>query len=756
MENRDATDPIGILGGYAPAEAHGVEEIPEEEQKLYGEIRERLDRCIEYLRTEQAIWERLRLFHEGEQFIVHLPNDTEILRVVVEDDTRERYSRDNIMHTAARAFVGKATRIIPPVVTIPRSDDKDDIRAAEIMESWCDYIWRKEKLKVKFKRAVDYFAWAGTGVLQPFWDPLGGERFASCEECGYKGTPEEAEQPCPSCQAQAEQAVQQLLQLKAQSPFPQTPLEDVPEVPMLKEVHEGELKLELHDPRDFVYDLSDTEVEDMLWCGTRRVLPVVKVRKQFPDWADYLTAEEDLYSERFVQYSGSIHTSEIKTDYLYEHLTLYEIHEMPTVEFPDGRLLYIANDRILQQGPNPYVKLLKRLPFYPLRAERRPGKFHGEPLGMQAESLQREYNKFATQKRSHRELTFNPKWTAAWNSGVDMEFMSDEAGEIIKYNQMFQPPKPMPVSDMPGYVSREGPELKQAIREKYGVTENEMGSAPASQSGRAAAFLETQATEAVQPILIETYDEWRELWRAIIVLGQHFMPSDRIWTIVGKDKKVRTYDWKSANVQPGWDVALVEEEALSRNPIIRSQQAERWLELGVFNDPYTGQPNMKMFTQTAGIKLPGIGGDAEGHERAYAQMLPDLIELAYTQDPTGQSLPKHRAFDNAMVIAEELKEWLQANRLDKPEYLIRGVEWMWWGYAAAIQAQNPMMEMMPNQMLQQMQTQAGPAGQQIGPGAGEMQQGSIEQETAAKVQQADQSAEQSARMQPKQEGGTLG
>jgi len=764
MENIESSDPIGILGGYAETDsARAGETIPEDEELLYSAVSSRIDRAEQWLRTEHAGWERLRLRHEGVRFMAQLPNDVEVLRVVLQGESTDRCSRDNVMHVAARAFVGKATRIIPPINVIAASDDRCDAQAATIMESWCDYIWRKESMKVKFKRAVDFFPWAGGAILHPYWDPQGGELKAVCPECKTEYAPEEEGQPCAQCQSQMDAAVEQLQQMRAQSPFPQEPMSEPPAAPVLVKVYQGEVKVDLIDPRDFIFDPAAAEVDDMLWCGTKRVMSVQTARKRWPKWADYIHAEADLYSERYVQYTDSVYTAEVKTEYLEEHLTVYEIHEAPTAQFPSGRILWIGNDRILDQQESPYWPLIKRHAFFPLRPDRRASRFWGEALGLQAEPLQVELDNLLTQMREFRELTINPKWLAPWNCGLSLDYMSREPGEIIKYNAMYGAPKPADIQPLPIYVFNEVQRLRASIREKYGVTEQEMGVAGAGQSGRAAAFLETQASEAVQPILIEAYDEWKELWRAVIVFGQRFMSPDRVWVITGQNG-VRAYSWGKTNVVPGWDVSLVEDEALSKNPVIRSQQAERWLSLGVFNDnPFTpGVPNMKAFMQAAGIKLPSIGTDQEGTERGYAQAIPGLLEAAINKQ--GQP-PVPHAFDNAYVIAEELKAWLQENRMQAPAYLLSAVEQVWYQYAASLSAVNPALDVLPNQALGQMLQQRPQQGQGAPPqqppqslGAGAFPGGptqTTQQETALRVQQADQTTEANARAQPKHEGSTV-
>jgi hypothetical protein len=750
MESFKSSDPVGILGGYAPLRDERLADTPSEKETAFiSSVKERLDQSRAYINELCRSWDYVRLFIEGYQYITRDSVTQEYLPVLVDEDVRRRYSADNIMHEGNRAFVGKVTRIIPFVTAVPRSADREDIASAERIDSYLDFMFRKERMKVKYKRGNDFLGWAGTAIYQPVWDTQAGRERALCPspKCGYQGEVSEVGQPCPMCQEEANQVVMAQAAVPGPQFADQSPQEP-PEVPTLVRGNEGDQKILLHDPRSFLYDSSATEVEDMLWAGTERTLSVQRIRRMFPHAAHLIQSEGNLRKERYVIYNGSLANSRVETRFLKEHANLVELHEMPTSEWPDGSISFICNDRLLEQRPNIYVKLLRRLPFYPIRADRRADRFHGEPLGYQAEPLQRERNKLVTQMREHRELTLAPKVRADYDSGLNMKFLSTEPGEVIKQYKMSRPWDYVRGPEMPAYVPQEAERLKYAILSKFGITPGEVGDTKSGQSGRLTIAIEAQSSEAVAPILIENYDEWRELARAQVVIGEHFMGPERTWTTLGQDRMPQTYSW--GNVLPGWDVALVEEDALSRTPALRQEQARQYLADGVFTDPNTGRPNMRLYMRVAGLVLPNSGPDKEGIDRAYALKLPQLVEEALDG---GAPPPQPKMWDNARVMADELEGWLKAHRLDPQtrQDVFQLVEQMWVFYATSIAPMGPDdAGLMPNQAIAQRtagtpqpQRVSGPSGPQQQPAGNEVDQ---------RVAQVDQAGEQLARGNQPHEG----
>lgn len=749
--NNKSSDPFGIIEGFADLKP-GVP--TSEEQELIGQLQNKILHAEQSRKPREQAWEFNLVNLKGEQVLARNPINGDIVRVTMDDQEAELPSHDNILLTTHRAFVGKMTRIIPSCIVMPRTEDRTDTQAAEVLDSHLDYKWRSQKLKKKYKRAMDSLSWAGIAVHQLCWDRDKGREIAFCPQCKYGFDTLSSGDQCPACAMQLE--LQQQAMMQGQMPVepspPSTPSQLIPS-------KEGDSIVEVIDPRMFYPQPGVTEIENMEWCLVRKALPVAKLRRMFPDKADVIQEEDNITTDRSVTFSREFIGVQVEYARLQGHAYLREIYEAPSGKYPDGRIIFFCNDRVLEVRKNYYYTMFGRFNFFIYRADRYDGEFWGGAPIDQAWHLQRERDVLMTQKREHRELTLNPKVLVGTNSGVDVDRFTTTAGEVIKVrpNPMGKPTF-MQVPAMPPHVYQESDILAQAIRDKFGVTPHEAGQSGADESGRYVAMLESQASEAVAPWLIEIFEEWLELMRCMLILDQKCYAPDRKWAIRGYDYP-KSYSWDQVDIKDGWDLALADEDSLSKNPAMRLQQAMMLLDKGAFVNVSTGIPDMKKFFRYANLRMPGAGPDLDAQHRAYAAAIPDMIARGAFTGP--------KPWDDAVACCEEMVEWLRGPGLHAPEPLVREVFTTWTIYAQALNPQNPLSAgLTPNPILagqmgqpgqvpsQGQQTQA--VQQNAGPGTGSSTPSAPQVQQAPdvnqQVQQADRRAETVARGSLKQEG----
>jgi hypothetical protein len=675
-------DPIGILKGPAIKQSY-QNSTPDEEDTVAAFMYKR-DLCKEARGARERNWEYNRLQIKGEQLIVRDRNNSGVLRVVVEDESKQKYSVDNILRPTVRASVGKHVRIIPGVAIVPGGTDREDFLAAELLEAYKDYVWRTEKLRLKYKRAHDNIPAFGTSILQLAWDFMKGRKLAWCGSCEFTSEFFADGEECPYCAGVA-QMDHAMMQQEAMMQELDPSVIPAPPVPTLQKIFEGGISVLLHDVRDFQIDPGATELDIAQWCYVERALPVSVIRHRFPEAAEKVVVEDGLYNDRFINYSGSWTNSRVETQYLRDYARLYEYHEMPSAEWPEGRILYICNSRILYEGPNPYVDVLGRLPFYAIRGDRNPGEFYGEDWVGQAVQPQKERNKLATQMRTSRELTLNPQTIIEANSGVSMEQMDTVAGKIIRVNRGSRSPSPLQVAQLPPYVQVELDRMAQSIKQKAGVTDQELGLSPGAPSGRYAAILDAQSSETIAPIVIENSEEWLEMNRGILQLAQRYESPTKKFQVPGHSR-VRSYHWSNVNL--GWDIELADEDVLSKNPALRMQQGLELLQAGVFTNQETGMPDMKSFMRYTRLKMPVAGADLDNVEHAYAAQIPDMMARGVPVMPA--------PWDDANIIAEELLGWLRGPGRNADKELVANVAQMWMMYAQAMRPTMAAQGLLPN------------------------------------------------------------
>lgn len=678
-------DPTGILQG--PASRVARTQPNDHEQELVAAFMQKREQCKEARSARERSWEYNRLQVKGEQLLVRDRNNGDVLRVVVEDESKQKYSIDNVLRPTVRASIGKHVRVVPGVAIVPGGTDREDFLAAEMLEAYKDYIWRTEKLRLKYKRAHDNIPVFGTSILQLAWDYLKGRQLAWCGTCEFISEFFEEGDNCPYCEALAQEQV--IMEQAEAIGYGMDPsMVQQPEVPTLQKIYEGGISILLHDVRDFQLDPGATELDSCQWCYVERALPVSVIRFRFPESAEKIIVEDGLYNDRYVSYLGNWASSRIETQYLKDYARLFEYHEMPSAEWPKGRLMYIANGRILYEGDNPYVSILKRLPFYALRGDRNPGEFYGEDWVGQATGVQKERNKLLTQMRTSRELALVPQTIVEANSGVSMEQMDTVPGKVIRVNRGSRAPSPLERQQLPPYVQAEQDRLAQSIKQKAGVTDQELGLSAGQPSGRYAAILDAQSSETIAPIVIENSEEWLELNRGVLKVAQRFESPTKKFQVPGHSR-VRSYLWFNANLD--WDIELADEDVLSKNPALRMQQGMELLQAGVFNNQETGIPDMKMFMRYTRLKLPISGADLDNVEHAYAAQIPDMLARGMDVMPA--------PWDDASICAEEILGWLRGPGRNADPNLRNMVARLWLTYARAMRPTVINQDQYPNPLL---------------------------------------------------------
>lgn len=647
----DKKDKTGILEGYKEGEIYNPSE---DERELLATLMSRFDETQRNRTSWEWRWEINRLYLKGEQ-PVRNPITGEVSRLYREEGTRV-VSTNNILRPTFRSLLGKLTRTIPTCVVIPPSSDLSDMRGAEIATSLIDFHRRRLRTENLFIDTYRDALTFGTGVLKLSWDRGAGKLCASCPECGHVESDGKEGEECPMCASQADMEHSQKTEAiqaayaSAGEQMPQEMMEREP-APTMESFKEGDIRVEVVDPREFWVDPSATSIEEARWVCHRVALPVSVVRQKFPKKAKYIDSEGGIVTDaRIVSTSlNGMGQSAFKT--MDDHVYLFEFHERPTDEHPNGRVIWTTSSMVLEEIESPY-SALQRLPFYVFYWERNKGEFWGETWLDQSCAIQRELNILLTQLREHRELTNRPKLFVPMGSQISVKEIDTTAGQIIHYSSMGGKPEFGVLPMFPNYVYSEIERLKGDIRTQASVTEQEAGMARSDTSGRYAAIIEAEASQQVGPVLKYNRPEWIELHRGILVLCQLFYTQDRKWTIFGKERP-QTFVFDSLNLVPGWDVDIQEDDSLSTNRAIRLQQAMSLLQAGVYTNPQTGIPDMKAFSQMAALKLPGMGPSSSSTDHATAAAIPDLIANGAEFEP--------KDWDDAEIFAEELMAWLKGN-----------------------------------------------------------------------------------------------
>ncbi len=728
----------GLLDGYVEAESYTA---PEADSDLVTKLKTWITEASAAKQSYERDWELQRCYLKGDAVARH--RDTgDIVRLSQEDSKRLR-SRNNMLRPIARSLVGKLAKMIPTCVTVPATSDFGDQAAARVGDAIFAYLRRKEDLDVKYLAAMNFLPWAGNAFFELEWDICAGKKIAVCHTCNFFDyNLDLVGAPCPQCSAQREQEVQlqqmaheamtaeaavsateqlpiaeepiQPQELGELPPPPleqQGPLSTEQEPPALVEAYEGDVCINTIDPRDLFVPPGCDSLRKAETIATRSAVSVSAARRRFPQFAPFIHKEDGQFTDKTLKWRYSTLDQQGTVNYLNDHVFIWRFHERPTDAYPQGRLIHMVNDMIVDERESPY-HCLDRVPLYHFGFDSNDGEFWREGFIAHAWHRQRELDGLETNIREHMTLLLAQKWLVPLNSRITAEEITAQTAQIIEYNPGAQPPKPLETPQLPQQAWMRKTDLVQDMRMQASVTEQEQGISGSDPNGRAMAIINAETDQATGPITIRNNSEWRELHKGALQLIQKDYHPKRKITVAGPEG-VQTYSFDEVDLTGAQDVQVEEQDGLSRNPAIRFNEVLQLATVGqgaMFINPRSMAFDKKAFARAAKLKLPDLGYDTEATERAAAQQIPYLMMRGMSYQP--------QEFDDPMIFAEELLGWLRGPGRQANPQLTQAVKQVWMYYQQWIAMQqmpNPMMAMQAEQGASQPGQMSAPGGTPNGP-----------------------------------------
>ena len=143
---------------------------------------------------------------------------------------------------------------------------------------------------------------------------------------------------------------------------------------------------------------------------------------------------------------------------------MIEKYEKPSVEFPKGRLITIAGDKLLYYGELPYYNAEQTTYFYPFvkqESQNSAGNFFGSSIIERLIPVQRAYN--AVKNRKHEFMNRLSMGIMNVEDGsIDVEELAEDGlspGKILVYRQGSNPPEMMEGISMPTEFNEEEDKL---------------------------------------------------------------------------------------------------------------------------------------------------------------------------------------------------------------------------------------------------------------------------------------------------------
>ncbi len=231
-----------------------------------------------------------------------------------------------------------------------------------------------------------------------------------------------------------------------------------------KLVYEGDVEISALSPFEIYPD--NNYVEDINECESIIHAKAYSVKAIKNIWG------VDVKGEEVDVFDASTSLEPIKQN---NQAIVIERYESPSIEYPNGRLVIVCEDKLLYVGELPFVNLpdgKRGYPFVKQVCLRVPNCFWGKSVIEKLIPIQRAYN--AIKNRKHEYINRLSIGVLAVEDGsVDVDELSQEGlqpGKIIVYRQGATPPKFLDEESLPKDFDTEEENLRNEFSEISGVT----------------------------------------------------------------------------------------------------------------------------------------------------------------------------------------------------------------------------------------------------------------------------------------------
>lgn len=267
-----------------------------------------------------------------------------------------------------------------------------------------------------------------------------------------------------------------------------------------------------------------------------------------------------------------------------------EKYEMPSESHPEGRLIIVAGETLVHDGPLPYINGEDGTRGYPFAKQvclESLGNFFGGSVVERIIPVQRAYN--AVKNRKHEFMNRIAMGVLAVEDGsVDTDALEEEGlppGKILVYRQGSAPPVMLNAGQVPAEFGREEEKLLNEFVMISGVSEVTTYSQVPSNvaSGTAISLLLEQDDTRISLTADSLREAVKRIGRHIIRLYKQFADAPRMKRVVGDGGEVEVMQFRSGDLGSE-DVTFDTENEIEDSLSTRRAMVYDLLGLGLFAD----------------------------------------------------------------------------------------------------------------------------------------------------------------------------
>lgn len=406
----------------------------------------------------------------------------------------------NRVRPAIRTELAKLTAQKPTATIVPATGEDQDLAAAQAGEQIWDSVYREKKIKKIFRQTTLWTLTCGIGFMKTYWDPNKRDSSGNMGDFCYENV----------------------------TPF-----------------------------HIFVPDMLQEDIEDQPY--------IIHIQTKSPEWVKVnypgvkaqpnVMEANDILNDSFLQLVGA-------GDFRKNAILCYEVWVKPgQVEFmPEGGMYTIIGDTVVQFAKgNPYLH--QQYPF--VKFDHIPtGRFYSDSVIVDLVPIQREYNRTRGQMIEAKNRMAHPQLLAAEGS-VDASKINTEPGQVILYKLGFPAPQPLPLQNLPAYVSQEVDRLLLDFEDITGQHQVSKGNVPPGVTAATAiSFLQEQDDSLLSSTFANIEEGFEKIGYQTLCYVKQYWDTPRMVKVVGRDGQFNVLSFQGAQLRDNTDIRVEAGSAL--------------------------------------------------------------------------------------------------------------------------------------------------------------------------------------------------
>lgn len=229
-------------------------------------------------------------------------------------------------------------------------------------------------------------------------------------------------------------------------------------------------------------------------------------------------------------------------------------------ELPDGGMFTLASNKIVQ-GVSEWPYDHGQYPFSKLDGSP-TGKFYNTSIVEDLIPLQQELNRSRSQLIESKNRMSKPQLVAQKGS-VDARKITTEPGQVIEYNVGMDPPQPLPLQNLPSYVTEEINRLYDDMADISGQHEVSNGSTPPGVTAATAiSFLQEQDESLISGHYSSIEEAIEKIASQALMYVKMYWDEERTVKVVGLEGTFDVQTFKNSDLRGNSDIRVESGSAL--------------------------------------------------------------------------------------------------------------------------------------------------------------------------------------------------